>query len=306
MPTTLSLATPPTVGAPYGEDEIRRRLDACPKLASLQSVRSALRALVNAEETETSQIAEVIRRDPSLSARLLRMVNSVYFGLSARINNIEEAVFFLGVRRIRELSMATPVIEELDGLRSSRVPAHLWKDLWSHSVGTALLCRELMAGAAITVDDDTDYLAGLLHHVGKIVMANAFPDEFMTAAGIETRTPEDVCAIERELIGWDHAQIGAYYLERHQIAEEIVFAVRYHHEPARAPSHHSFAAAVQVADYLARYAGVGGGFEKVNPIESGSWKELSGWNILFGDNEGAGANLPLVLKRLPSVLKGLV
>jgi HD-like signal output (HDOD) protein len=304
MSTTLPLAAP-AIGAPYSEDEIRRRLDACPKLASLQSVRSALRSLVNAEETMTSQIAEVIRRDPSLSARLLRMVNSVYFGLSARINNIEEAVFFLGVRRIRELSMATPVIEELDGLRSPRVPGHLWKDLWSHSVGTALLCRELLAAAPITVDDDTDYLAGLLHHVGKIVMANAFPDELMAAAGIEARTPEDVCAIERELIGWDHAQIGAYYLERHQIAEEIVFAVRYHHDPARAPSHHSFAAAVQVADYLARHAGVGGSFEKVSPIEAGSWKELPGWGILFGDDATAGANLAPFLKRLPSVLKGL-
>jgi len=304
MSITLPLAMP-AVGTPYGEDEIRRRLDACPKLASLQSVRSALRSLVNAEETQTSQIAEVIRRDPSLSARLLRMVNSVYFGLSARINNIEEAVFFLGVRRIRELSMATPVIEELDGLRSPRIPAHLWKDLWSHSVGTALLCRELLAAAPITVDDDTDYLAGLLHHVGKIVMANAFADEFMTAAGIEARTPEDVCAIERELIGWDHAQIGAYYLERHQIAEEIVFAVRYHHDPARAPSHHCFAAAVQVADYLVRHSGVGGSFERVSPIETDAWKELPGWNILFGENAAAGSNLPAILRRLPSVLRGL-
>ena len=55
------------------------------------------------------------------------------------------------------------------------MPAALWKDLWSHSVGTALLCRELLAAAPITVDDETDYLAGLLHHVGKIVMANALP-----------------------------------------------------------------------------------------------------------------------------------
>jgi len=305
MSTTLPLALP-AVGTPYGEDEIRRRLDACPKLASLQSVRSALRSLLDAEESLTSKIAEVIRRDPSLSARLLRMVNSVYFGLSARINNIEEAVFFLGVRRIRELSMATQVIEDMDSLRSPRVPGQLWRDLWSHSVGTGLVCRELLAAAPITVDDDTDYLAGLLHHVGKIVMANAFPEEFMTAAGTAVRTPEEVCAIERDLIGWDHAQIGAYYLERHQIAEEIVFAVRYHHEPARAPSHHCFAAAVQVADYLVRHAGVGAGFERVNPVEAASWKDLPGWNILYGDNEGAGANLPSVLRRLPSVLKGLV
>ncbi len=307
MSNTVPFATTP-VGAPYGEDEIRRRLDACPKLASLNSTNSALRSLVNAEESLTSQIAEIIRRDPSLSARLLRMVNSVYFGLSARINNIEEAVFFLGLRRIREMAMATPVIEELERLQPARIPARMWKELWSHSIGSAIVSCQILAAAPMILDDDTDYLVGLLHNVGKIVMAYAFPDELMAVAGTPARTPADVCALERELIGWDHAQIGAYFLERHQIAEEIVFAVRYHNEPARAPCHHFFAAAVQVADYLVRHAGITGGFEQVDPIPADSWTELSGWQVLYGgqgtESDAARAALPLALKRLPAALNG--
>ncbi len=295
-----------TVTAPYGEEEIRRRLNACPKLASLESSNSALRSLLNAEESQTSQIAEVIRRDPSLSARLLRMVNSVYFGLSARVNNIEEAVFFLGLRRIRELAMATPVIEDMERMQSASVPTRLWKDIWSHSIATAILSREILTVAPIATDDDTDYLVGLLHNVGKIVMAYAFPDELMAVANTPVRTPEDVCVLERELIGWDHAQIGAYFLERHQIAEEIVFAVRYHHDPTHAPCHHFFAAGVQVADYLARHAGVGRIIEQIEPVAADSWKELEGWKILYGENGALpGASLPLTLKRLPSLLKGL-
>jgi HD-like signal output (HDOD) protein len=300
-----SLST--TVSAPYGEDEIRRRLDACPKLASLASSNLALRSLLKAEESDTAQIAETIRRDPSLSARLLRMVNSVYFGLSARINNIEEAVFFLGLRRIRELSVATPVIEELERLQSNGIPSQRWRELWKHSVGCAILTRELLSTASITVDDDTDYLVGLLHNVGKIVMAYAFPEELMAAAMIPVKTPEEICVLERELIGWDHAQIGAYYLERHQIAEEIVYAVRYHHDPGHAPCHHFFAAAVQVSDYLARHAGISGGFELVDPVEADAWKTLPGWKILYGAN-GALANAPLPpsLQFLPDILKGLL
>jgi HD-like signal output (HDOD) protein len=305
MSTTLPLAAP-DLGVSQRDDEIRRKIDACPKLASLQSVNRALRELVAAEEGLTSQIAEIIRSDPSLSARLLRMVNSVYFGLSARVNNIEEAVFFLGVRRIRELSMATPVIEELENLRSPGIPSSLWQDLWSHSVGTAVLTRELLAAAPVVVDDDTDYLVGLLHHVGKIVMAHAFPQELMQAAQTTVGTPEDVCALERELIGWDHAQIGAYYLERHHIAEEIVCAVRYHHDPMRAQSHHAFAAAVQVADYLVRHAGIGNSFEKVDPIAVDSWQDLPGWKILFSGNSSFASTLPGVLRRLPVILETLL
>ena len=88
----------PALAAPYSEAEIKRRIQACPKLASLQSINRALGELVRSDQSLNSQIAEVIRRDPSLTARLLRMVNSVYFGLSTRVNSIEEAVFFLGLR----------------------------------------------------------------------------------------------------------------------------------------------------------------------------------------------------------------
>src|ERR1044072_3426476 len=106
----------------FSETKINRRIEACPKLASLNSINKALSALVRSEQSLNSQIAEVIRRDPSLSARLLRMVNSVYFCLSTRVNNIEEAAFFLALRQIRELSRATPVTEELEQLQQATSP----------------------------------------------------------------------------------------------------------------------------------------------------------------------------------------
>src|ERR1043166_7157146 len=133
----------------FSETEIKRRIEACPKLASLQSINRALSALVRSEQSLNSQIAEVIRRAPSLPARLLRMVNSVYFGLSTRVNNIEEAVFFLGLRQIRELSMAPPVIEEWEQLRQSTAASLPWKDLLSHSIGTAILTREILASTPL-------------------------------------------------------------------------------------------------------------------------------------------------------------
>ena len=88
---------------------IVNRLRTCQRLPSSGSVNSALRELLGAEQRYTSQIAEVIRRDPSLTARLLRLVNSVYYGLTNPINGIEEAVFYLGVRQIRQLAMVTPM-----------------------------------------------------------------------------------------------------------------------------------------------------------------------------------------------------
>jgi HD-like signal output (HDOD) protein len=274
------------VDAPFSKDEICRRINACPKLPSLQSINSMLLKIVNAEDSMSSQIASVVRADPSLSSRLLRMVNSVYFGLSAHISSLEDAIFFLGLRRLRELALATPIIEELERLQSVKIPPQLWKHLWAHSVSTATLSRDILRAKEATGDDDTHYMAGLLHNVGKIVMAHAFPEQLMVVAATPVATSADACALERQLIGWDHTQIGSYFLERNKLAEELVFAVRYHTEPELAPCHHTFAAAVQLADHLTRHAGVQTGFEVTEPVAADSWTSLTGWKLLYGnDNE---------------------
>lgn len=308
--STKSFLPAHATGTRYSEGEIRRRVESCPKLASLQSVNKELGRLARSDMSLTSQIAEIIQRDPSLSQRLLRMVNSVYFGLSARINNIEEAVFFLGLRQIREFSVSTPVIEEMEQLQKFAPSPVQWKNLWSHSIGTAILTREILSSTQNTFDDDTDYLVGLLHNVGKIVMAYSFPEELSIVANTPVAAPADVCALERNLIGWDHAEIGSYFLECHQLVEELSYSVRYHHDPKSAPCHQTFAAAVQVADYLVRYAKIEGGFEMVDPIQPDAWMELDGWQILYGsdDNEArlARASLQNALARLPAILNGLL
>lgn len=306
----LTASLPPFPTAPFTGEEIAAKIDACPKLASLQSINRALSELVSSEQSLNSQIAEIIRRDPSLSTRLLKMVNSVYFGLSARVNNIEEAVFFLGLRQIRELSMATPVIEELDQLQKTTSENLPWKELWSHSIGTAMLTREIIATTPLLIDDDTDYLAGLLHNVGKVVMAYAFPDQLRIVMTTPVETAQQVLRLERELIGWDHARIGAHFLARHKVSEEIINAVRFHHEPDLAPKHRLFAAAVQVADQLVRHTGITGGFEMLPKIAADAWIKSDGWRILYG-SEGpesrlARASIANSLQRLPAMLQGLV
>lgn len=305
-----SPARPARSSPPYDDASITRRIEACPKLGSLQSINRALNSLLNSDHSLNSQIAEIIRRDPSLAARLLRMVNSVYFGLSTRVNNIEEAVFFLGQRQIRELAMATPVIEDLERLQRDLAQPLPWKDLWSHSIGTAVITRAILSSASTAIDDDTDYLVGLLHNVGKVVMATAFPDELRELMAMTAATPGEFCEFERKLIGWDHARIGAHFLGRHQISEEIITAVLYHNHPADAPTHQNLAAAVQVADYVVRHAGISGGFETVAPIEPDSWLKLDGWKILYGEEGDAGlfarATLADSLQRLPSMLQGML
>lgn len=312
MSTTSTLLDPgvrPAASGPCDDDEIIHRIEHCPKLASLESVNRKLAGLVNSENGYTSQIADIIRRDPSLTARLLRMVNSVYFGLSAKVNNIEEAVLYMGLRQIRELSMATPVVEELERLGGA-CPALPWRELWQHSIGSAILTREILAHADILVDDDTDYIIGLLHNVGKVLLATLWPQEFAELSARDHADPDAVCAAERALVGWDHAMIGAHYLRRHQLAPEIVQAVRHHVAPHLAGEYQNYAAAVQIADLAVRETGIRGGFERLHPLPAGAWSRCPGWTILFPQAgpaaDAARDAVQSTLARLPSLLGGLV
>lgn len=289
---------------------VRQRIESCPKLASLQSVNQALAEVLRSDYSVASQIAAIIRRDPSLSARLLRMVNSVYFGLATRVNSIEEAVFFLGLRQIRELATATPVIEEMERFQNATSSGLPWRELWKHSIGTALMTREILSVTGMSDDDDTYYLVGLLHNVGKIVMAYAFPDELRDLVNSPAKSILEYAEMERSILGWDHARIGAHFLRRHSLPEEIAEAVEYHHHPEDAPEFQNLAAAVQVADHLVRHSGIDGGFELVPPVVEQSWMELPGWQILYGhngyDSALIQASLAQSLQRLPLMLNGMI
>ena len=299
----------PTTREPWTDEEIVARIGNCPRLASLSSINSALKELISAEDSVTSQISEIIRRDPSLTARLLRLVNSVFFGLSRKVTNIEEAVFYLGLRQIRELTLATPVIEELNNLNKKYGNVQ-WDHLWQHSIGTAILTREILALTNTPFEDDTDYIMGLVHNVGKIVMAYVFPEEVSELVRFEAESPIAFCRRERELLGgWDRAMIGAHYLEKHNLSEEVVETVRYHNTPSRAPNYAKNAAAVHIADVLLRASGIPD-IEKTGTIPESKWTRLDAWRILFGtDNSEARlsiASLKHTLNRMPQMLKEMV
>src|SRR5690606_21411921 len=155
---------------------------------------------------------------------------SVFFGLSQRVNNIEEAIFYLGLRQIRELAVATPVIEDFDQLRKRTTQAD-WRHLWRQCIGCGIVTREILSTAGVTYADDTDYIIGLIHKVGRIVMAAAFPEEFEELLEQKKTDERPFWELEQETIGWDEARVGAYFLERHHLGDDIVIPVRWQNDP---------------------------------------------------------------------------
>jgi len=291
------------------EVELRQRIEACPKLASLRSIHGALADLLRNHHSQAGQFAEIIARDPSLTARLLRMVNSVYFGLGTQVGTIEDAVLYLGLRQIRSLAMATPVLEDMSAMGADG-PQVSWREFWLHTLACAFATRDILNQSDVNIDDDTDYITGLLQNVGKVVIAKVFPAEFAQLTQMPFENEAQVLAAERALLGWDHAAIGAYYLESHKIPAEIVEAVRFHHNPLQAPARKHLAAATHLADGYARLAGLTGGVEARPAPTEDELIAVPSAALLWGDDlaERTRQMRPLTesMRRLPELVNALL
>jgi len=297
----------PTNIARLDVKNIEKQVARCPALPSLSSINKALQGLLLTEQRYTAQIAEIIRRDPSLTSRLLRLVNSVYYGLSTPVNSIEEAVFYLGVRQIRQLAMVTPLIEDFQ--RLTRQCAFPWRDFWQHCIGTAILTREVTTAVQFA-SDESDYVAGLVHDVGKIVMAWTFPDHFTEIHRQAGQAARDLTEIETEVLGVDHAELGALYLERHRLPELMIMVARFHHHPEKAPNYAPIVASVQIADLLLRSEKIGFSGNCL-PVTRDQCFVASGCTVLFpnvkeGENAIAQASLSRTLELIPNMLEGMV
>lgn len=303
----MSLLVGPEKLNRLGFKDIDKRLAECPSLPSLSSINKALQGLLQAEQRYSAHISEIIRRDPSLTSRLLRLVNSVYYGLAMPVSSIEEAVFYLGVRQIRQLTTVTPIIEDFQ--RLTHQCAFPWRQFWQHSIGTAIMTREVVS-LAQTPMEESDYVAGLVHDVGKIILAWSFPEHFSEIHRQAELGKCDLVQIENEVLGIDHCELGALYLERHRLPELMVNAVRFHHHPENAGNHQLIVASVQIADLLMRNAQIGCSGNYTDVTEDHCLK-ASGWHVLFPNmndaNEAiAHSSFKQTLERLPHILEGLV
>jgi putative nucleotidyltransferase with HDIG domain len=198
------------------------------KLPAFSTTVVRLSELVNDPETGASEFEAVAQPDMALTANLLRMANSAYFGLSRRIGSAREAITLLGVRRVFELgAMAAVDAVVPETLPGYGIDASVF---WSHSVAVAVIAERLSKERKLATPALT-FTAGLLHDVGKLVISS-FLAERIEALRTELASGGlSLVACEQKLLGADHAQIGADLGVAWNLPEEVVKVIASHHAP---------------------------------------------------------------------------
>ena len=227
-----------------GDAAIRNAVGGMGELPSTPRIYSALTKMLADPDVEPRAVAGVIEQDPAVSARLLQIVNSAFFGLSHRIVSLPQAVLHLGIEAIKNLAFSVELF------RSFEVSKVLSLDLLQrHCYLTAKIAAALVTAHSTAKDVFT---AALLHDVGKLVLASKLPQRFAEATRLSLEQGRPLYAVEEELHGFTHAEAGAYLLGLWGLPYPIVEAVAHHHHPQRVKQHRfDTLAAVYVADHLA-------------------------------------------------------
>ncbi len=231
------------------QERLRKRLDEVDALASPPLSLDRILALAGDAEAGVRELSDAIRIDPAITARVLRLANSAYFGFSRQVESVDEAVMVVGFRNVRNLAACAAVAPLFgDGAEGVDLLA-----LWRHSCGVAEAAR--LVAARQKADDGCAYVGGLLHDLGQVALCEALGDEYGQLVAKSPRQGADLAAHERRLLGADHAWAGAELCERWRLSARVVAAIRGHHVWNGDP--HGNAARVALAEKLAEREGFG-------------------------------------------------
>jgi len=192
----------------------------------------------------------VVGKDTALTTRLLKLVNSAYFGLPRKVDTVTRAVNMIGMRELRNLTMAASAAEVF-----SRIPGNLidMAAFWQHSVYCGLLARNF-ARRCNVLHSERLFTAGLLHDVGRLLMLTKLPDQVGEAESLRLQSDRCICDIERELMEFDHAEAGQALLQHWNMPDNLCTSVLYHHNPQDAHNAHLESALLHIADQVTHSA----------------------------------------------------
>lgn len=228
--------------------------------------------IINDPRSSADDLSQIITDDQVLTARLLKLVNSSFYGFPQRISTVAGAIVLLGFDSIRNLLLTSSIFDLFPkkGKKYTLEP----ESLWDHSLGCAVGAKVI--GAYIRHEKVEElFVAGLLHDIGKIVEMLYLRKDFEKAFFYAKENETLLFQAENEILGYNHAEVGRLLAERWNLPAKLIDVITYHHDPGNSENMTQEIAVVHIADILCRGMMIGsGGDNKVPPLDRGAWDLL--------------------------------
>ena len=239
-------------------------------LASLPQIFIEINRVVDDPRSSATHVADVISKDPNLASKLLKIVNSAFYGFPSKIDTISRAVTILGNRQLSTLALGTSVLTIFGDIPADLVDM---KSFWEHSVACGIAAR-MIAKYKKIANTESLFVAGLLHDIGRIIIYKHLPNQGREVLFHAQRTGCLLRSAELEMLGFDHTQIGAMLIKKWQFPLVLEQALTYHHQPTLS-QHLLEASIVHIADILINALTIGTSGERfVPPLTPQVWTDL--------------------------------
>jgi len=197
------------------------------ELPSLPEIYIRVSELLESNHSSAFEIGEAVQTDPSLTSKILKMLNSAYYGLPSEVTSISQAVSLLGRQQLKHIltgSVLSGMFKEMD---SANFSMH---DFWLHSIKTAIIARHLALQNASIIDHDAFFTAGLLHDIGRLVIVNEIPDAISDVEQLMMDVDIDVVTAENKILGFTHMDVSREIMKNWELPSMLVQCAIKHHE----------------------------------------------------------------------------
>ncbi len=264
---------------PSVRESLLRTLNSIAYLPTMPRVLFELEEAMRDYNTAADRLGRIIRRDPALTASVLRVANSaVYRGkLSKRISSVPLAIVRLGYTEVRRICMSTAIIRAFDGYGSGINHPAFWRHCVTVASVTRIFDKYTSKPGLLSSDELEDaFVAGLLHDVGMLVMEQFFPELFARSQAVAEEKLVPLARAELDALGIHHGEIGGALLRNWSLAERVSGAVTWHHDPDQSdPGHRRVTQLVHLADFICVNQSIGDTVEGLyDGFSVGAWYDL--------------------------------
>jgi len=255
--------------------DLRTTLASIQELPALPTLVTEINALLSNPKTTAPELSKLVSRDPALTAKLLKIANSSFFGLPKRLDSVNQSIIVLGFNTVRSIVLCSSVLDVFSKSKS-KAKSLSQKDFWAFSVGVAAASR-VVARNAGEQKTETFFVTGLLHGVGKMVLDRFLSDHFDLAMRRSIEKGIPLWQAERETLGVSNAQAGGIMLDLWKLSRDMSAAVEFQEDPSSAPENFRKGSAyILVGNVLARVLSLGDCGETIVPRITESSLALAG------------------------------
>jgi putative nucleotidyltransferase with HDIG domain len=252
---------------------IRETIETVSTIPTLSTVIEKIARLLQNPQTSAEEIGKVITTDQALAAKVLRLVNSAFYGFPGRISTITHAVVILGFSTVKNIVLTASIFDAFANKKNTASDFNI-EEFWLHSIGCGAASQAIAKHIGFKEKEEC-FIAGLIHDIGKIILCYYFPEEFEAVFRHARSKGVLFLDSEREIIGITHNEIGAIIARRWNLPANLQAVVRNHHQPVAEHDFYSITGIVHSGDILARAMEIGNGGDDMIPlISEAAWQNL--------------------------------